>query len=188
MDGSVAQGERDVGVVVAQLGKNPRRPLEQARLGSGPLHPGSQHGDRVLAEQIAALLAGQLHRDGLSLQPAPQGAQALRRAGGVKGDREGLAQTVAGAVLAQQPGYQPAFRSGVQVEQPAGQFHGSGSGSAGRSSRRSRSAAPAAGEQVVELLAQAHDLFVLLQQHGQQEGLEGQRVGGVGRRGQVLVG
>jgi hypothetical protein len=35
---------------------------------------------------------------------------------------------------------------------------------------------------------QAQELLVLLQEHGEQEGLEGEGVGGVGGGGQVLVG
>src|ERR1700690_1773717 len=39
----------------------------------------------------------------------------------------------------------------------------------------------------IHLLSQEHDLLVLLQQHGQQEGLERQGVRGVASRGDVLV-
>ena len=44
------------------------------------------------------------------------------------------------------------------------------------------------GEQVFELLAQAHDLLVLFEQHGEQEHFEGQGVRGVLGGRQVLAG
>ena len=41
---------------------------------------------------------------------------------------------------------------------------------------------------ILDQLAQAKNLLVFLKQHGQQKGLDGQRMGCVRRRSQVLVG
>jgi len=44
------------------------------------------------------------------------------------------------------------------------------------------------GKQLIQAAAQAKHLLVLFKQHGEQEGLEGQGVSGVGGGSQVLVG
>ncbi len=128
--GGVAQRELQVGIVVIQLGEGLRDLAEEARLlRGGGLH--AEHGDRIGAEDIAALIASQLDRHGLAFQPAPERAQPFRGTGGVEGDREGLVQAAAGAVVADQPEHQPVLAVLVEIEQPAGELSHSGGAAPG---------------------------------------------------------
>ncbi|HLE50555.1 MAG TPA: hypothetical protein VI755_00735 [Anaerolineales bacterium] len=121
--GGVVQGQRQIGVVIGQVGEGTRHLPEEARLGEGLVHLNGEHGERLLGEQVAAFGARQPHWHGLGLEEAPQGAQARGRPGGVKCHREGLVQALAKAVLAQQPQHHAAVGIGEQVEQPAGDLH-----------------------------------------------------------------
>ena len=115
--------QRDVGIIVVQVGKAFDRLPEQALLVGGPLDSNGEHGERLREEQVAALIPGQLHLDRLGFEEVPQGAQVRRRACRVEGGGKRLVQAVTGPILAQQPQHHAVLGSGVHVEQPAGVFH-----------------------------------------------------------------
>ncbi len=121
--GCMAQGERQVGVIVSQLRESLGHLLEEAGLVSGPLHPHRQHGHKLGQEQVATLLPFQVERSRPAFQVAPYCAQPRRRPGDIEAHRESLAQPQALPLLIQEPERQARFRVGVQVEQPAGPFN-----------------------------------------------------------------
>jgi len=95
---------------------------EKPRLLGGVCHAGSQHGQGMGAEQVAALGARERCLLWLGLEKAPQLAQLLGWTGSVEGEGEILLQAVALTVLAQQPQNRPGLWIGIKIQQPAGQL------------------------------------------------------------------
>ena len=183
MQRRVAQHERDVGVIKDDIRETPGQLVEDGRLAGGAGCLQRQHRDIFTRKKLAPAGDEGFQLGPEALREAGQLAQALERRGGVKGDREVLRQPVAQPVLADEPHHQAAFGAGVQVQQPAA-MRDQGSGfvfmfvwGAGRD-----------GQQLLDQVAQAQDFLVLLEQHGEQEGLERQGMRGIGGGGQVLLG
>ena len=78
--GGEAQRKLQVGIVVGERREGLRNALEELHLRGGVGDLGGQHRHGLRQEEVAPLLARQLHPLGLLFQPAPERAQACRAA------------------------------------------------------------------------------------------------------------
>jgi hypothetical protein len=120
-------------------------------------------------------LPGQAHLFGLGFQVAPQGAQARRRTGSVKSNREGALQAVTLPIFSQHPENNPLIPNPlVHIQQPSTVLKHVLENTPTRSS--------------FYQVAQALHLLMFFYEHRQQKGFQWQGMSGIGCRRQMLPG